>query len=152
MNRLAPIVSAILAAVLIAGCSGAQSRRDVYMHLMTPEQQAHFQRMEAEQKPASLKLAYLQGIGVYQEWAEVPKDTQQAVLRREVKQGMTPSAVRMALGEPDRIEDATLPDDRAAGRERVIWHYDGTFWKFGSRGARRSICFLGDKVLSFRGG
>ena len=156
MKQFTPIVHAFLAAAaaaaLLAGCSGTQTRRDVYLHIMTPEQQARFRKLEAEQRPASLQLAYLQEIGVYQQWAEQPKDIQQAILRREVKEGMTPQAVRMALGEPGRVEDMTLPADRAAGQERVIWHYDANSGKFGSRGPRRSICFLGGKVLWVRGG
>ena len=150
MSRFMPVVPALwaaAAAVLLAGCSGRQTRRDVYMHIMTPEQQAHFRDLEAEHKPVSLKLAYLQGIGVYQEWAELPKERQDAILQRRVSEGMTPLEVRMALGEPDRIEDATRPADRDAGHERVLWHYDASIWQIDRGGGPRRVCFLDDRVL-----
>jgi len=103
----AGVVVLVLAMVLCAGCGrrgwrwgGRQSRRDVYVNLMTPVQQAKYAYMEATRRPVSLRLAYLQEIGVYQTWAEQPKTVQDAILRREVLEGMTPLQVRMAWGAP----------------------------------------------------
>ncbi len=103
----AGVVVLLLAMVLCAGCSrrgwrwgGKQTRRDVYVNLMTPVQRAKYAYMEATGRPVSLRLAYLQEIGVYQTWAEQPKTVQEAILRREVLEGMTPLEVRMAWGPP----------------------------------------------------
>ena len=113
--RRISVVVLVLAMVLCAGCSrrgwrwgGKQSRRDVYVHLMTPVQQAKYAYMEATRRPVSLRLAYLQEIGVYQTWAEQPKTVQDAILRREVLEGMTPLEVRMAWGPPPGPYGGTL--------------------------------------------
>lgn len=105
--RRISVVVLVLAMGLCAGCSrrgwrwgGKQSRRDVYVNLMTPLQRAKYAYMEATRRPVSLRLAYLQEIGVYQTWAEQPKTVQDAILRREVLEGMTPLEVRMAWGPP----------------------------------------------------
>lgn len=148
--------TAILAALLIicalaAGCGpwGAkQSRRDIYVNLMTPIQQSHYLMMEAVEKPASLRLAYLQEIGVYQKWAEQPKNMQDAILRREVLEGMTPLQVRMAWGDPVETRDATLPAERAEGHTKTVWDYGLPTGK--SDTSNRSVCFFDDTVLWVR--
>ena len=148
---------ALLGAILLApGCQSGwrlgktQSRRDVYMNLMTRLQQAEYRHMEAVNKPLSLRLAYLQGIGVYQTWAEQPKDIQEAILRREVTEGMTPLQVQMAWGHPAERRDETAPADRAAGHRREIWEYDIRAQGIGGSQYERSICFYDGHVLWVR--
>lgn len=147
------------AAFVLVGCGNPfggwaagqkQTRRDVYMSLMTPLQQAHFQYLEATDRPASLKLAYLQEIGVYQEWVEQPKDIQSAILRQEVLEGMTPLQVRMAWGLPDERRDETEPAERAAGHVKTVWEYRVRAQKGGGASYERSVCFLDDRVLWVR--
>jgi hypothetical protein len=150
-------VLALLGAVVVSpGCGsawrlgGTQSRRDVYMHLMTPLQQAEYRHMEALNKPLSLRLAYLQGIGVYQTWAEQPKDIQEAILRREVTEGMTPVQVQMAWGHPAEKRDVTLPAERAAGHTRILWEYEIRSQGIGGSHYERSVCFYDGEVLWVR--
>ncbi len=151
-SLLVGLAAAALAAGVCAGCAGGrQSKRDVYWHLMTDAQREEFREMERRREPASLKLAYLQRINVYQTWAEQPKDIQEAILRREVGPGMTPDQVRMAIGRPDRIEDVTTVADRNADRKRVLWHYGEGGWRLGVGGRdRRTVCFVGEKVAWVR--
>ena len=149
MRKKAPVPFLLLAAALAGGCGERQSRLDVYMNLMIPLQQAEYRLLEAEGKPVSLRLAYLQGIGVYQQWAEQPKDIQDAVLRRRVLEGMTPLQVRMAWGEPADRRNATLPEDRAEGHTKEIWDYVLTSGKGGDE-YQRSVCFLDERVLWVR--
>jgi hypothetical protein len=154
--RLALLTTAILAALpVLAGCSGSlfgprQARRDIYMNLMTPVQQAHFRYMEATERPASMKLAYLQEIGVYQQWAEQPKDIQSAILRDEVVEGMTPLQVQMAWGLPDEKRDVTEPAERAGGHAKTVWEYRIRAQKGAGGSYERSVCFLDDRVLWVR--
>ncbi len=142
------IVAASLAAALAAGCAGGkQSKRDVYYNLMTDAQREHFRQMERERKPASLKLAFVQGISVYAAWQEQPKEIQDAILRRQVRIGMTPDQVKMALGRPDRIEEVTTPADREAGRNREVWHYgERRSWLRPGGPDRRDVGFVGGRV------
>lgn len=142
---------------LAAGCSGwrlggTQIRRDVYMNLMTPLQQAEYRYLEATDKPVSLRLAYLQGIGVYQTWAEQPKDIQDAVLRREVREDMTPVQVQMAWGHPNDKRDTTLPAERADNHTREVWGYNITSHGIGGSQYERSVCFYDGHVLWVREG
>ena len=147
------LAGAVLAA---AGCGnawrlgGTQSRRDVYMNLMTRLQQSEYRHMEALNKPVTLRLAYLQGIGVYQTWAEQPKDMQEAILRREVTEGMTPVQVQMAWGHPAEKRDVTGPAERAAGHRREIWEYDIRSQGIGGSQYERSVCFYDGHVLWVR--
>jgi len=158
VKTLKPIaVLALLGAVLVLpGCGGrwrlgpAQTRRDVYMNLMTPLQQAEYRHMEAAGKPLSLRLAYLQGIGVYQTWAEQPKEIQEAVLRREVREGMTPVQVQMAWGHPAEKRDGTLPAERAGGHSRTLWEYEIRSQGIGGSHYERSVCFYDGRVLWVR--
>lgn len=151
-SLLVALAGAALAAAVCAGCAGGrQSRRDVYWHLMTDAQREEFREMERRREPASLKLAFIQGIGVYDRWAETPMEIQEAILRREVGPGMTPDQVRMALGRPDRIEDVTTVADRNADRKRVLWHYGEGGWRFGFGGGdRRQVGFVDEKVAWVR--
>ena len=158
MKTFSPIAAlALLCAVLAApGCRGRwrlgadQTRRDVYVNLMTPLQRAKYRHMEAAGKPVSLRLAYLQEIGVYQTWAEQPKETQEAILRREVTEGMTPLQVRMAWGRPVERRDVTQPAERAAGHERTIWEYKIRSQGIGGSQYERSVCFYDGHVLWVR--
>jgi hypothetical protein len=141
---------AALGAAALAGCGGGrQTRRDVYVNLMTPDQRAHYLEMEADEEPASLRLAYLQGIGVYQDWVKQPKKVQDAILARRVEEGMTPLQVRMAWGPPDEVRDVTQPAERAAGHERIVWKYLHWGNKV-SVAYGRSVCFLDGEVLWVR--
>ena len=138
---------------LAAGCSGSghkQTRRDVYMNLMTPLERSTFLVLEASDKPASIQMAYLQEIGVYQKWVEVPKSMQESVLRREVKEGMTPLQVQMAWGKPAEQREETLPAERAEGHTKTIWEYGLRAQKVGDSGYERSVCFFDDRVLWVR--
>ena len=159
MKMARPIIPVALALSLaaIAGCSswrlgGTQTRRDVYMNLMTPLQQSKYRYMEAVNKPVSLRLAYLQEIGVYQTWAEQPKDIQEAILRREVREGMIPVQVQMAWGHPAAKRDVTLPAERAESHRRKVWEYEIRSHGIGGSQYERSICFYDDRVLRVREG
>ena len=155
-TKLALLTIAILAALpALGGCSGPlfgqkQTRTDVYLNLMTPVQQAHFHYLEATERPASLKLAYLQEIGVYQEWAKQPKDIQVAILRCEVVEGMIPLQVQMAWGLPDEKRDVTEPAERAGGHAKTVWEYRIRALKSGGGSYERSVCFFDDRVLWVR--
>ncbi|HUW99984.1 MAG: hypothetical protein WBD75_12070 [Phycisphaerae bacterium] len=144
-----PVLFLLLAAALAAGCGERQTRLEVYLNLMTPLQQADYRLLEAEGKPVSLRLAYLQEIGVYQKWAEQPKDIQDAILRRRVVEGMMPLQVRMAWGEPTDRREAALPEERAAGHTKEIWDYVLTSRKSGDE-YQQSVCFLDGAVLWVR--
>lgn len=147
---------ALVALTFASGCaiitfsSHKQTQRDVYMHLMTPLEQAKFLYLEASDKPLSIQLAYLQEIGVYQKWVDVPKNKQEAILRREVKEGMTPLQVQMAWGRPGEERDETLPADRAEGHTKTVWDYGVRAQKVGGSGHERSVCFFDDRVLWVR--
>ncbi len=148
--RMQIILAGLLGGLVLAsGCADRQTRRDVYVHMMTPLERSRYEYLEASRKPLSLRLAYLQEIGVYQRWAEVPKNLQDAILRCEVVEGMTSAHVRMAWGEPDRVRDESFPAERAAGKKRIVWDYDLTS-RSGSGGYRRSVCLLDDEVLWVR--
>lgn len=144
------VVGLALAGGLAVGCLGSkQARRDVYVHLMTPLQEANYRLLEAGRKPVSLRLAYLQEIGVYQTWSEQPKDIQDAVLQRKVLEGMSPVQVQMAWGPPEQRTETTDAADRAAGHSKVVWDYD--YRSGGTGGAYvRSVCFFDDEVLWVR--
>ena len=145
------VVAAAVAAAALAGCAGGrQTRRDVYLNLMTPAQQAEYRTMEKEAKPASLRLAYVQGIGVYQKWAEQPIEVQEAILRREVRPGMTPIQVRMALGEPDRTEETAPSADGADGQAGQVWYYGVRKRRRAPDDYERAVAFLGGQVLWVR--
>lgn len=144
------IAGLVLACAAAAGCLGPrQTRRDVYLNLMTPLQEANYRLLEAQRKPVSLRLAYLQEIGAYQTWSEQPKGMQDAVLRRQAREGMSPVQVQMAWGPPERETETTDAADRAAGHRRVVWDYG--FRPGGSDGAyERSVCFYDDEALWVR--
>jgi cell envelope opacity-associated protein A len=147
--RQALLVVLGLAIGLAAGCSyRRQSKLDVYKNLMTPYQRAKYELMEQQDKPMSLRLAYLQEIKVYQKWAELPKDVQEAVLRRKVVEGMTADQVQMAWGLPDQKRDITLPAERAEGHTKMVWDYHERHRKPGHY--ERTVCFLDGKVLWIR--
>jgi hypothetical protein len=148
-GKTTPVPVLLLAAVLAGGCGERQTRLEVYCKLMTPLEQADYRLLETEGKPVSLRLAYLQEIGVYQKWAEQPKNIQQAILRCQVLEGMTPLQVQMAWGLPDDRRDGTMPEDQVAGRSVVIWDYDLTSGKSGDQ-YERSVCFRDDRVLWVR--
>jgi len=148
-GKTAPVPVFLVVAVLAAGCGERQTRLDVYFKLMTPLEQAQYRLLEAEAKPVSLRLAYLQEIGVYQKWAEQPKNIQQAILRCQVLEGMTPLQVQMAWDLPGDRRDGTMPEDQAAGRSVVIWDYDLASGKSGDH-YERSVCFRDDRVLWVR--
>jgi hypothetical protein len=120
------------------------------MNLMTPLQQAEYQYLEATEKPITIRLAYLQEIGVYQEWAEQPKDIQAAILRKEVLEGMTPLQVQMAWGVPEERRDETEPAERAAAHTKTVWDYGIGAQKVGGNTYGRSVCFFDDRVLWVR--
>jgi hypothetical protein len=136
-------------AKVLAQMSGLQTRRDAYFNLMTPLQQADYQLLEVRGKPTSLKLAYLQEIGVYQKWAELPKEMQDAILHRKVLEGMTPDEVQMSWGPGENKTDVSEPADRAESHTKVVWNY--VFRTKGTGGAyERSVCFYDDQVLWVR--
>jgi len=151
------LVFLLAAAALAAGCGPAswrwgntQTRRDVYLNLMNPLQRSHYQYLEATERPVSLRLAYLQEIGVYQQWAELPNSIQQAILQRRVVEGMAPLHVQMAWGVPEERRDDTEPAERAEGHTKVVWEYGVRTQKTGGSSYERSVCFLDDHVLWVR--
>lgn len=145
------LAAAAVSAVLAAGCWGQkQTRRDVYFNLMTPLERSQYAYMEATQKPVSLRLAYLQEIGVYQKWAELPNTIQEAILRQVVVEGMTPLHVQMAWGSPEERREETSPAERAEGHTRIVWEYGIRTQKVGGSSYERSVCFVDDLVLWVR--
>ena len=154
--KLVLLATAILAALpVLGGCGGLfspqkQARRDVYLNLMTPLQQAHFHVLEATERPASMKLAYLQEIGVYQQWADQPIEIQSAILRCDVMEGMNPLQVQMAWGLPDEKREVTEPAERAGGHAKTVWEYRIRALKGGGGSYERSVCFFDDRVLWVR--
>jgi hypothetical protein len=144
----------IIFVLALPGCGtwnrATQTRRDVYMNLMTPLQQAQYLHMEATERPVSLRLAYLQEIGVYQQWSEQPKSIQEAILRQQVVEGMTPLHVQMAWGLPDERSDETEPAERAAGHTKTVWEYRVRRSRTGPACQERSVCFFDDRVLWVR--
>jgi len=153
--KWAALALALLAGstLLTTGCSWfgpRQTRREVYLNLMTPVQRARYLYMEATERPVSLRLAYLQEIGVYQQWAEQPKDIQDAILARRVVEGMTPLQVQMAWGMAEERRDETEPAERAAGHTKTTWDYGRRTQRVGGSSYDRSVCFLDDRVLWVR--
>jgi hypothetical protein len=130
--------------------NGTQTRRDVYLNLMTPMEQAHFRQLEADDAPWSLQMAYVQEIGVYQKWSEQPKEVQTAILHRQVVEGMSPLQVQLAWGPPDNERDETEPADQAAGHTRILWDYGPHPLKEGGDRYERSLCFIDARVLWVR--
>jgi hypothetical protein len=142
----------------LAGCGkpifrmpgGSQTRRDVYLNLMTPLQQAHFRDLEAKNVDYSLRMAYVQEIGVYQQWVEQPEEVQAAILHRQVVEEMTPLQVRLAWGSPDNERDETEPADRLAGHVTILWDYKPHLLRDGSLRYEQTVCFLDGRVLWVR--
>ena len=157
-GRALAMVALLFLSAGAAGCNSltfkwpgeTQTRRDVYINLMTPLEQAHFGQLEADDAPASLKMAYLQEIGVYQKWAEQPKEVQTAILHRQVVENMSPLQVQLAWGPPDNERDETEPADQAAGHTRILWDYGPHQLKEGGVRYDRSLCFLDACVLWVR--
>ena len=157
-GRALALIALVLLMAGAGGCGnwnvkwpdGTQTRRDVYMNLMTPLQQAHFMGLEADEPSASLKMAYLQEIGVYQQWAEQPKEVQTAILHRQVVENMSPLQVQLAWGPPETERDETEPADQAAGHTRITWDYKARPLKEGGVRYERSICFFDARVLWVR--
>ncbi|MGB2936928.1 MAG: hypothetical protein WBD05_01820 [Phycisphaerae bacterium] len=146
------ILTVLAVSAALAGCGHRQTRRDVYLNLMTTRQRAKYLLLEAEYKPVSLRLAYLQKIGLYQTWTKQPKEIQEAALHRRVVEDMIPLQVQMAWGPPDRRRDASLPEEAATGRTRMVWDYAFSDKEgHGNNGYERSVCFLDGHVLWVRG-
>jgi hypothetical protein len=135
---------------LFQGPGGAQTQRDVYLNLMTPDQRSHFLHLEYTGADYSLRMAYVQEIGVYQKWIEQPKEVQAAILNRQVVENMSPLQVRLAWGPPEEERDETDPADRTAGHARTVWEYRGRFLKDGGVRYERSVCFFDNRVLWVR--
>lgn len=149
--KLVLLILAVAAAGLAGGCFGQkQTRTQVYLHLMTPVQQTQFWLLETGGKPVSILLAYLQEIGVYQKWADQPKNIQDLILQKRVVEGMTPLQVQMAWGLPEERRDETSPAERLAGDRKVIWEYGIRTQKVGGSSYERSVCFFNDLVLWVR--
>ncbi len=106
----------IVTMVAFGGCTpgmkrmlaGEQSKRQVYLNLMTPEQAATLRAMEKAEVDEQKRILYVQEIGVYQQWAAAPEDTKQHILKKRVVEGMKPVEVQMAWGPPAAVE--TLGD------------------------------------------
>jgi hypothetical protein len=127
-----------------------QTRREVYLNFMTPEQQSEFHRLEAREQPESMLLAYLQKIGAYQAFMGQPEDVREAIVHRRIVGGMTPLQVRMAWGAPLRSRDMAMPADRAADQERIVWDYVFFTYTDGAAEYQRSVCFLNNRVIWMR--
>jgi hypothetical protein len=153
------IFAGLAAAVLIqaSGCislnlkpllqPGTQTRRDVYVNLMTDDQRSHFYQLEHDEAPPSIKMAYLQEIKIYQQWVEQPKEIQTAILHRQVTETMSPLQVRMAWGPPHEQLDETDPADRAAGHTKLLWNYGPRILSSGETHYDQSVCLLDGRVL-----
>lgn len=107
-----------------ADLRGEQTKRDIYLNLMTEEQAAEFHEMEREWRDDEQMVLWCQEIGVYQKWRAAPPERQAVIRKRQIEVGMTGDEVRMAWGRPVKVEDTTAAAERAAGHAREQWSYD----------------------------
>ena len=124
----------LLVAVLLgaAGCTpgqradlrGEQSKRDIYLNLMTDDEAAHFLEMEREWADDERMLLYCQEVGAYQAWRATPPERQALIRKRQVEVGMTADEVRMAWGPPADVEQVTSAAEQAEGHGRELWRWD----------------------------
>lgn len=133
-----------------AGLKGELTKRDIYLRLMTPEQDAQFRRMEKDDRDSVQLILYCQEVGVYQKWQAVPPERQTMIRKGRLAEGMSPDEVRMAWGRPAAVEDTTDPAERQAGRSRELWSFDPTADAQGHPIYARQACFLDRKLLWFK--
>lgn len=132
------LVALVLAGTLGSGCvsrqigrlRGEQSKREIYLNLMTESQAATFLEMERQWRDDEQLLLYCQECGVYQAWRATSPERQQMIRRRQIEVGMSAAQVQMAWGRPDKVEETTTAAAKAAGHVTELWSYDaesGTF-------------------------
>lgn len=132
------LAALVLVGALGSGCAphqmgrlrGDQSKRDIYLNLMTESQVATFQRMEREWRDDEQLLLYCQECGVYQAWRGSSPERQQMIRRRQIEVGMTAAQVQMSWGRAEKVEETTTAAAKAEGRATELWSYDaegGTF-------------------------
>jgi hypothetical protein len=152
----AAILLTLIAATL-GGCTsaqwsalrGEQTKRDIYLNLMTDEQSAQFREMEEDWRDDEQMVLWCQEIGVYQKWRAAPPERQALIRKRQVEVGMTGDEVRMAWGRPAKVEDTTEAAERAEKHAREVWGYDPT----GGGDAvtyQRQATFFDGQLQSFR--
>ena len=118
-------------ALSVGGCTpgmkrslaGEQSKRAVYLSLMTPEQAETLKAMEKAEIDEQKRILYVQEIGVYDHWAATPAEVQQHILKRRVVEGMKQIEVQMAWGQPAETMILTSDEERQEGHERLAWLY-----------------------------
>lgn len=154
--RAKAMLLAVLAA-LLGGCGpapahwrGEQTKRDIYLNLMTTEQAARFRYLESEHKDDELLLLYCQEVGAYQKWHAASPERQKLIRRRRVEVGMAPDEVQMAWGRPARTEEVTTLAERAEGHKRDLWSFGETSEAEGGEAFERQVCFLDARVLWYK--
>ena len=158
MRRLLIVLMMVVTASLATGgCGrvpahwkGQQSMRDIYLNLMTGEQQAEFRQMEADEVDEEKRILYCQEIGVYQKWRSVPEDLQPAIRSGKVAEGMRPVEVQMAWGPPAKVEDITTAAERSEGHKRQLWNFMPRTDKEGFVSHQRQACFLDERLLWYK--
>lgn len=103
---------------------GEQTKRDIYLNLMSEEQASAFREMEKEWRDDEQMVLWCQEIGVYQAWRAAPAERQALIRKRRIEVGMTGDEVRMAWGRPAAVEEVTSAAERAEGHLRELWSYD----------------------------
>jgi len=158
MKRLLIMLLMVVTVTLVCGgCGpipahwkGELSMRDVYLNLMTDEQQAEFRQMEADEVDQEKRILYCQEIGVYQQWRSVPEELQPTIRRGEVAYGLRPVEVQMAWGRPEKVEDITTAAERSEGHGRLLWSFMARTDKAGLVSYQRQVCFLDERLLWFK--
>lgn len=147
----------IALAAVAAGCGGAQvtrlrgeqTKREIYLNLMTEEQAARFHEMEVEWKDDEQMLLYCQEVGAYQKWRAATPEYQKLIRRRQLEVGMSATEVQMAWGRPAATEETTTAAERLAGHGRRLWSFDPVTDAEGTT-YERQVCFFDDAVQWYK--
>ena len=154
--RLTTVPALACLALMSAGCSipaswrGEQTKRDIYLNLMTPDQAAEFKGMEADWQDDEQLVLYCQEVGVYQKWHGTLPERQGLIRRKRVAAGFLPDEVRMAWGPPEKVEDISSDADRQESRARSRWLYGGKADRAGAVHYGREAVFLNERLESFK--
>lgn len=132
MRRTCTATLLLAGLTILGGCAtqqmahlrGEQTKRDIYLNLMTDEQAASFREMEKEWRDDEQMVLWCQEIGVYQKWRAAAPERQALIRQRRIEVGMSGDEVRMAWGRPATTEDSASAAERAEGRARELWGYD----------------------------
>lgn len=147
----------LLVALIASGCTpgmkrwmaGEQSKRDVYLNLMTPEQAETLRQMEKDEVDEQKRILYVQEIGVYDYWAAATPEVRQHILKKRVVEGMKPVEVQMAWGRADAEEELTTDTERQDGHQKLLWQYQPRQHETGVT-YDRSVVFFDNRVVEIR--